>query len=142
MALGALAYAPTADAQPGCRLTNLTPIDFGRYDMTAPTPLDSVGELTVECAAPTPVRIILGRGLAGHQIPRELRRRNVVLQYNLFLDALRTVIWGDGTEGTQAFVATLPPRQTVRIPIFGRIFAKQQVPPGEYTDRIIASVLF
>ncbi len=35
-----------------------------------------------------------------------------------------------------------PAGQTLRLPIFGRIFALQAVPPGNYTDSVAVVVIF
>ena len=129
-------------AAQSCNVSNVTPMDFGSYTLMSPSPVDSVGELTIDCGAPTPVRIIMGRGISGCQIPRELRSGASWLSYNLFSDAARTVIWGDGTEGTQTFIGTAPGAVPLRLSIFGRIFARQGVPAGTYIDRITVVIIF
>jgi spore coat protein U-like protein len=66
------------------------------------------------------------------------------LLYNLFVDAARTVIWGDGTGGTQ-FLLVRNPRpnnQDISVPIYGRIPALQDVRVGNYTNTITATINF
>lgn len=140
--LAVIFAAGRAGAVPSCRITNVTPMNFGAHDLSSSTPLDSTGELAVDCGAQTPVQIIMGRGLSGHQTPREMAARGISLFYNLFLDAARTIAWGDGTEGTQTFMGIVPAQQTLRLPIFGRVFPRQLVPAGIYMDRIIAVAIF
>lgn len=125
-----------------CVVTNVTPINFGAYSQSSTVPLDSVGELAVDCTTPSPVQIILGRGLSGRQTPREMLARGIALHYNLFMDAAHTVVWGDGTEGTQVFMGIAPAPQSLRLSIFGRMFALQAVPAGTYVDRIVVAVVF
>lgn len=138
----AVLLASRAAAARACSVTNVTPMSFGTYPLMSPTPVDTVGELTIDCIDPTPVRIILGRGISGHQAPRELRSGGISLDYNLFADAARTIVWGDSTDGTQSMMGMTPGGAPLRLPIFGRIFALQAVPPGTYTDRIVVAVVF
>ncbi len=129
-------------AAAGCRVTEVSPVGFGAYDPTSATPVDTTGEFAVQCDVETPVRISLGRGLSGRQIPRELRYRGRALAYNLFLNAARTAVWGDGSGGTQVFQGVVPRRGELRIPIYARLAPRQQVPPGVYRDRISIFVVF
>lgn len=115
---------------------------FGGYDLFSAFPLDSMGQLTVVCDAPTPVRISMGSGTLGRLNPRVMVQRGAELRYDLFLDAAHTIVWGDGSSGTVLYEATLPAGATVTIPVFGRVFAGQRVPPGAYTDRIFVNVIF
>ncbi len=140
--LTALAWTATALAAPTCRIENVTPIAFGNYTSAASMHLDSVGELDVSCMDMTSVRIVLGRSSNGRLSPREMRGVSSTLAYGLFLDAARTTAWGDGSEGTVPFVATLPPGQVSRLPIFARIFGHQDVPAGAYVDQVTVTVIF
>ncbi len=137
---GVLGARPAAAA--GCTIANVTPIDFGVYDVSAATPLDATGELGITCDGETPVRISLGRGLAGRQSPRELRYRASSLSYDIFLDAAHSTVWGDGTGGTRLFLGLVPSGRALRIPMFARLYPRQAVPAGTYTDRIVVSVVF
>ncbi len=131
-----------AAAAPSCAIANVTPMIFGTYHAGQTTPLDSNGELDVTCSAPSSVQILLGRGISGRESPREMTYRSFALAYNLFIDAARTIIWGDGAEGTQTYAGPLPAGQTLRLPIFGRVFPLQGLPAGTYVDRIIVTVIF
>lgn len=138
-----LLAAARADAAPTCQIANATPMTFGTYHAGQAGPLDSVGEIDVTCAGAASIQVILGRGISGRESPRELTGGGVSIAYNLFLDAARTTIWGDGAEGTQTFMGAVMAAQTLRLPVFGRIFALQAgAPRGTYTDRIVVSVIF
>ena len=46
-----------------------------------------------------------------------------MLNYNVYTDAQRTIIWGDGTAGTQVFTENAQPNNhPVTVPVYGRIF--------------------
>ncbi len=65
------------------------------------------------------------------------------LNYNLYLDAARTTIWGDGTGGTQVYSNANPPNNTnVTVTIYGRIPASQDVSAGSYTNTVTATINF
>jgi len=66
------------------------------------------------------------------------------LFYNLYRDAARQVIWGDGTGGTQAYLIKNPQgnNQDISVPIFGRIPPSQNVGVGSYSDTITVSLNF
>jgi spore coat protein U-like protein len=65
------------------------------------------------------------------------------LDYNLFLDANRTTIWGDGTGGSSRSGPIMPPLLTqVTVTVYTRIPARQNVRVGHYTDSITATINF
>jgi spore coat protein U-like protein len=65
------------------------------------------------------------------------------LFYNLYRDAGRTVIWGNGGAGTQAYIVQNPPNnQDINVPIFGRIPALQNAGEGVYSDTITVTMTF
>lgn len=132
--------APAAAAR--CTVTQVTTIDFGVYQVSSSVPLDSTGELVIECDETTSVQIHLGRGRSARQSPRELRYRNRGLAYDIYLDAAHTRIWGDGTGGTRAYSGVVVAGRALRIPMFARIHPRQAVPAGSYRDRIVLSVVF
>jgi spore coat protein U-like protein len=87
------------------------------------------------------VTVDLGRGNAPTFTPRLMRNGASQFSYNLFLDAARTTIWGDGTGGTLRYGATNPPN-VIDLTIYGRIPALQDLPLGSYTDTIVVTVNF
>jgi spore coat protein U-like protein len=88
------------------------------------------------------VQITLTRGMSGHAGPRRMTGVGGFVAYELFLDAARTSIWGDGTAGSQVFAAAIGMGQTLRLPVYGRIFPYQAAPAGVYTDTIEVIVVF
>jgi spore coat protein U-like protein len=129
-------------AGPSCAIANVTPMIFATYHSGQSLPLDSEGELDVTCSSPASVQILLGRGATGRESPREMTFGPFLLAYNLFMDAARTIVWGDGAEGTQRYSGTTTAGQTLRLPIFGRVFALQGLPAATYSDRITVTVIF
>jgi spore coat protein U-like protein len=66
-----------------------------------------------------------------------------VLSYNLYLDSTRTTIWGDGTGGSQTYTRSNPPtNQNIKVSVFGRIPAGQDVSAGSYSATVTATIFF
>lgn len=139
--VGSLVVAGPAVA--ACTVST-TPVTFGVYDVFAGTPLDSTGNVTFRCGPQdVNITISLDRGGAPTFAPRQMRQGGEILDYNLYLDAARTVIWGDGTGGTQTYSNGNPPNnRNVVVPVFGRIPAGQDVRTGPYSDTVTATILF
>ena len=89
------------------------------------------------------ISITLSRGASTTFSPRTLISGGNTLTYNLFTDAARITIWGDGTGGTQTYSTSNPPNgQNIVVTIFGSITAGQDVPAGSYADTVTAIINF
>jgi spore coat protein U-like protein len=120
-----------------------TAVSFGTYNVFAASPLDSTGSVTYRCTARTPITIFLNKGGAATFNPRRMLKAAEALNYNLYLDASRTTIWGDGTGGSQAYSNASPPlNQNVNVTIYGRVQAGQDVSAGSYSNTITATINF
>jgi spore coat protein U-like protein len=125
-----------------CSIANVTPLVFGVYEAGQSHPLDAVGELDLLCSATTPVQISMGRGQSGRVNPRAMTSFGTSFFYNVFQDAACTSVWGDGTGGSQLYAVTATLGQTLRLPMYGRIYPLQSIPPGQYRDQIAVFVVF
>lgn len=129
-----------------CRIT-VSPISFGIYMPLTPTSVDVIGQFDVRCQAqPGSFTIIVGPGISGDQLARTLSAGGPdLLDYNIYTDAARTQIWGDGTPPTFLMSGVRPSagRPTFyNYPIYGRIFANQAPNAGIYNDNLLVTVLF
>lgn len=137
-ALGESSAASAPPGAPGCTVLGVVGPSFGHYDRFATLPNDSAGYLSVQCddvGATGVIVVELGRGRRG-TVDRQLRSGGNRLDYNLYVDAARTRIWGDGKRGTSVQQLRPVPGVQVTLPIYGRIPPLQSVPPGHYTDRV------
>lgn len=131
-------------AQAACTITT-TSMVFGVYDMFSAAPLDTNGSVVFRCDnKDKDITISIDRGGAPSFNPRRLLNGSQALNYNLYLNAARTVIWGDGTGGTQNYFNhnPNPNNQNITIPIYGRIFAGQDVGTGAYTNTLTVTIDF
>lgn len=122
-----------------------TGVDFGVYDTINPSPNDSTGTISYSCSqggGALNVTITLDQGVAG-TFNRTMTNGIDRLNYNLYLDAGRTNIWGDGTRGTMALQDKIPgSNQTITAVVYGRVFASQTVGSGQYADGLTVTMVF
>lgn len=116
-----------------------TAVAFGAYDVFATTANDSVGSIKISCDTSTAYSIALSPGSGGSWSGRTLENGISELVYNLFVDAARTQVWGDGTGGTATVGATAT---SANHTVYGRITAGQNVTTGTYTDTVIITVTY
>ena len=126
-----------------CSLSS-TSISFGTYDVFSTSPLDTNGSIVYRCGnSDNNISISFDRGGAASFNPRQMRNGSQALNYNLYLDAARTIIWGDGTAGTQTYFIKNPPNnQDVMVPVYGRVPTGQSVSRGVYSNTIVETINF
>ena len=145
-------------ARVACALEATSSMAFGGYDTMSNNPLDELGRVAYRCyrVAPPPgsvataadddsgqrvVTISISAGNSGNfnrymSGPERLR-------YNIYLDASKTSVWGDGTGGTNVYTGQVDPNnQTTTVPVFGRAFGGQDVVAGAYGDNLIVTLDF
>jgi len=89
----------------------------------------------------------LSQGRAGTYEPRKMFNDNSpgsFIEYNLYLDASATGIWGNGLSGTgHYYVSSQPPNGTnVSIPVYAKAPARQNVMAGVYSDSVTVTLSF
>jgi len=128
------------------------PLSFGTYGPSDPAPTDAQAQIVYACGVhtvgrlqgrtATNIRIEISRGEAG-SFDRAMTSGTARLSYNIFLDAQRQTVWGNGSGGTQYFTDVQPPnQQPITLYAYGRIPALQNVPQGEYADSLQVVILF
>ncbi len=124
-------------------------LTFGAYSTGRSTPTDAVTTITLSCTAdlgPETVNysVAVSPGMAGFYAPRRLAGAEGGLEYNLYADSARSVVLGDGTQGTVTLSSqlSLPGLGSRDLVVFGRIPAHQAVAPGHYGDLLSISVEF
>ncbi len=150
----AVPLAANAQTFPSCRILTEA-IDFGVYDTLSPAPVLSSGRIEVICltSGVTPTaRVTLSTGQSGVFEDRTLTSGGAELRYNLYVDAARRQIAGDGLNGTSALIpsaAGLSLRQfrnlgaaRVAFRIYAAVPPGQAVPAGDYQDVIRVMIEF
>lgn len=126
-----------------CRL-NVTPVSFGKYNPFARGDARGNGTITYNCSSNTPISIALERSTGADAFARRMSQGAGGLEYNLYLDAACTLIWGDGTGGSQVYRDPSPsPGNTISVPIYGCIPAGQRsAAMGTYNENFVVTVHF
>jgi spore coat protein U-like protein len=145
-ASAAMAMASGAANAQNCSVAISGALAFGVYALV--TPADGATTLTVACQrinqAPNrtvnyAVKLTSGPGTFVNRLMNHLTQPGETLSYNLYRDAARSVVWGDGTSGTTfptgQFVFNPPSfgnNQQAQFTVYGRIPANQNVAAGNY----------
>jgi spore coat protein U-like protein len=143
---GLLASPPGARA-PGVAICAIEtrPLSFGNFDPEADANVDAVAQVIYTCNNQAKkIRIEMTTGTGNQFTPRTMWAGPTdSLDYNIYLDATRQTIWGQGLYGTDVYLEGNPPNGTpVIVPAYGRIFARQSPAVGQYLDVLTVRVLF
>ena len=121
-------------------------VAFGTYNAIGPADDLSTGTVNVNCPpSESSVEIALEAGSSGSILARTMRSGPTILNYNLYTDINRTIIWGNGTQGATVTLtggAVSGGRRRFTRTIYGRIPALQNVGAGSYADQLIVTVTF
>ncbi len=138
---------PAAAQLESCAVS-ATGVSFGSYDPLAGSATEITGEIEVTCnvaleASTVSYAIQLATGGSGTYAMREMTSGSGTLDYQLYTDASRTTVWGDGTGGTvtHSFNELLIiGTHTHRYSVHGAIPAGQNVAAGSYSDVITVTL--
>ena len=131
-----------------------TPVAFGAYTPLQPGALIGAGTMTAICTVNShknTLTVDLTAGSSGSFTTRTLTTTVGTtlypLSYNLYQDAANTLVWGDGTGGSQADAVPIMRHGnnntiTTNITVYGAVAPAQDPAPGIYTDTITISVNF
>ncbi|WP_439598363.1 spore coat protein U domain-containing protein [Falsiroseomonas sp.] len=136
--------AARAQATATCSVTS-TPMVFGTYDGSLASPNLSTATVSVSCLAldqATTVNFSIALlGGTGAQGARQLTSGSEVLAMEIYTDASRSIVFGDGTGGTGLLTgsgtATASTALRMNFTVYGRLPARQRAPrAGAYADTL------
>ena len=138
---GAFPFDVSATVVNNCRI-RASDIAFGTVGNLTQA-LAANGTLNVQCTSGAPYRISVNGGGSTNVAARTMRGAgtDAAIGYQLFLDAGRTVPWGDTTAGTSDATG-LGTGSWVQIPVYGLVPAQPSPAPGDYSDTVIATITF
>ena len=111
-------------------------INFGTYSGTK---LTATSAFQFTCTPPAVATMTITRGGGASFIPRDMSTGTPgqTMDYNVYMDAADSIVWGDGTSGTQFLTFTASPgTKTYAGSIFGMIPSGLSVAAGTYTDTL------
>jgi spore coat protein U-like protein len=150
---GLMSAAPRGGGQGGRCIIETRPLSFGSYDPLTGADVDAVGQVIYSCQVNEDNGGGGGGGGGGGNPGTLAQDRGiriemdgpggVDLHYNIYLDATHRDVWGSGQHTTVVYVDLHPPNRTPTIvPAYGRIFGRQDVPPGNYADVVGVRIQF
>jgi spore coat protein U-like protein len=131
-----------------------TPVAFGTYSPLQPAPLTGTGTIMTVCTVNShsnTITVDLSAGTSASFTTRTMTTSvgatTYPLNYNLYLNAADTQIWGDGTGGSLVDTVTLTRHGnnntiTTNLTVYGAVAPAQDPAPGTYSDGIIVTVNF
>lgn len=122
-----------------------TTLDFGgAISPVGAAPVDATSTLTVQCTANTPYTVSLDAGTnaggAANFAARAMRSGSRLVSYQLYLNAGRTTVWGNGTGSSVHSGSGTGGTQTLTV--YGRLPSLTGAVPGTYTDTVTIIVTY
>ena len=144
----------TCPAFPAQCQVNVSTFNFGRATMNSTSPpIYGNSTISVTCTRHPQDRLSVNvyfdlKGVIVQQPPRQMRDQigGAYLAYDMYVDAARTRLWGDGSPGTEFFsnscfldeknrVCTIP------FVLYGRVNGQQAaIPPGPFIGAVVSRV--
>ncbi|UXH79559.1 Csu type fimbrial protein [Roseateles amylovorans] len=128
-----------------CNVSGST-LNFGTAidPLQTPGPVDALTSLAVTCTRTTPYSVALSAGAnAGNASAfgnRAMKSGANSLPYQLYLDAGRTQVWGDGNS-SGVFTGTGTGSQQM-LTVYGRLPSLNGIPPGNYSDTVTLTITY
>lgn len=115
-------------------------LNFGNYNAVSELDSNISSGVVINCDTEQFLTININSGNAPDFNARHLLSSNEEqLNYNLYLDSGRTVIFGDGTNGSFNYSGTIKDKT---VNVYGKIPKLQPIPPGSYSDSLELSIVF
>lgn len=108
---------------------------------TAVSGCTTSGNLQVMCTAAATVNITLSTGGSSSYSPRTMTDgvQGLSMNYNIYLDANHSRIFGDGSQGTYSTGGTIGVNETVAYVLYGMVLSST-VSAGSYTDSLVITM--
>ncbi|MFZ6849201.1 Csu type fimbrial protein [Undibacterium sp. RuRC25W] len=120
-------------------------VAFGAYNPLASSNLDTTGSLVMQCNSTFNVILSIslgsGKGATYSGGRKMTNAKQNTLIYNLYTDATRTQVLGDGTGGSVTM--QISGRNTYTQPIWARILGNQRTAAaGSYVDSVVVTISY
>lgn len=131
----------TATVPASCQLTVGPTLAFGTLSMIANT--DAQGNIGWVCTNGFNTSIKLGGGTSGNIAARTMGGPGA-LAYQLYTNAGRTTVFGDGTTGSMVPVSGVGYGTPGTVTVYGRVLQANAATAlaGAYTDTVLVTILF
>jgi spore coat protein U-like protein len=119
---------------------DVAPLSFGTINALEIHDTDSTTTITVTCPAATTYTATAGAG-TGSYAERQMTAAQGHLDYQLYTEASRSLVWGDGSAGTNTLAGTAGPTGDTQT-VYGRVPAQPLAIPGTYADTILVTISY
>lgn len=133
----------TATVTANCTVST-TALAFGNVNTLSGSNVDSTGGLSIRCTNGTAWSASsgVGSGSGASYASRRMTLGANLLTYNIYTTATRTIVWGNGTAGTQAIAGT-GTGVAQAVTVYGRVgLGQTSVPAGAYADTVAVTVTY
>lgn len=141
----ALALTAVPAGAATCSINAIVAVNFGPYNVFSSAPVDSAGSVTYQCSLLGILEVIvidISAGSSGNVSSRTMKSGLYSLEYNLYTDAARTIVWGNGTGMTGHYGPVTLNLLPITVPIYGRIQPLQNARAGSYSDTVTITMMF
>ncbi|MFC4727051.1 spore coat U domain-containing protein [Coralloluteibacterium thermophilus] len=120
-----------------------TPVAFGSINPLTQRTADGVGSIRIACPEATAytLSIAASSGDAGAAGARRLGDDGRGIDYQLYADAARRQVWGDGTGGTSTAHGTADAAGTEHT-VYGRAFPRPETRAGHYSGTLLITIAY
>lgn len=134
----------------GCQV-GASGLAFGNYAFNSPADVESTAVISVgpcvDAGGGPDITYSISIGPGGSLQPnaRAMIGAGGTLRYNVYVDANRSLVWGDGSDGSVAVTgAVVLPLSTASVhTAYGRIPARQtDIAAGAYSDQLVITVTY
>ncbi|WP_412022130.1 spore coat protein U domain-containing protein [Burkholderia cepacia] len=138
---GTFPFTATADVTNNCTIS-ATNVSFGTASLLSGA-LAATGSITAQCTNGDSWKIALDGGGTGNVTARQMQRSGGggTIGYGLYTDAARSIAWGDGTGGSSTVTGVGTGTSQV-VTVYGAVPAQTTPAPGNYSDKITATISF
>lgn len=137
-------FTVRATVPKSCRVA-ADPLDFGQRGLIN-RPVDAQSQIRVRCNQGVAYSVALDPGSAPGATLASRRMQPVAgahpgIAYQLYRDAVRSQVWGDGSAGTAAATGVGNGEDQVHA-VYGRVPAQRSPAPGAYRDTVVVTVTY
>lgn len=119
------------------------PLSFGDYNPISSSPTDASTTVRPFCTNGQAYTLSANGGLHGNIAQRAMQDQGGdSLNYNIYTDEARSIIWGDGTTGGSQTIPGTGSGAQQAVTVYGRIPASQTVAQDSYTDTTAVTLTY
>ena len=140
----AMSFGAVRGAHAQCSWSTQPPgVSFGAYDVFSANTVASTTSGAISCTGNYNFSVSLSKGGSGTYAPRQMSNGANRANYNVYVDAGYTIIYGDGTGGTFVYTGTNNGgTNTYGGTVYAAAPGAQDLAQGTYNDSLVATLSY